>query len=171
MHIHFCCSRQPPTLSLSGIPGMCAHSVASVVFDSEMLWTAARQAPLSIGFSGQEYWSGLPCSSPGDLSDSGIEPVSLMSSCIGRWVFFFFFYHECHLGSNRRQTINMKQKPAGGCHLKCLCKPWKNIPPVMESRPADHATKSEWPKLSLTPSLQHLVMRSVDVKSRPDGLR
>ena len=39
-------------------------------------WTVARQAPLSIGFSRQEYWSGLPCPSPGDLPDPGIEPVS-----------------------------------------------------------------------------------------------
>ena len=36
----------------------------------------ARQAPLSIGFSKQECWSGLPFSPPGDLSDSGIEPGS-----------------------------------------------------------------------------------------------
>ena len=34
------------------------------------------QAPLSVGFSRQEYWSGLPCPSPGDLSDSGIESRS-----------------------------------------------------------------------------------------------
>ena len=34
------------------------------------------QAPLSMGFSRQEYWSGLPFSSPGDLSDSGIKPAS-----------------------------------------------------------------------------------------------
>jgi len=36
-------------------------------------WTIAHQAPLSVGFSSQEYWSGLPFSSPGDLSDPGIE--------------------------------------------------------------------------------------------------
>ena len=39
-------------------------------------WTVAYQAPLSIGFSRQEYWSGLPFSSPGDLPDPGIEPRS-----------------------------------------------------------------------------------------------
>ena len=42
-------------------------------------WTVAHQAPLSMGFSRQEYWSGLPFPSPGDLPDPGIEPVSLMS--------------------------------------------------------------------------------------------
>ena len=36
----------------------------------------AHQAPLSMGFSRQEYWSGLPCPPPGDLPDPGIEPES-----------------------------------------------------------------------------------------------
>ena len=40
-------------------------------------WTVAYQAPLSMGFSRQEYWSGLPCSPPGDLLDPGIEPSLL----------------------------------------------------------------------------------------------
>ena len=40
------------------------------------LWTAARKAPLSIGFSRQEYWSGLPCPPPGGLPDPGIKPWS-----------------------------------------------------------------------------------------------
>ena len=39
-------------------------------------WTVARQAPLSMEFPRQEYWSGLPFLSLGDLPDSGIEPVS-----------------------------------------------------------------------------------------------
>ena len=38
------------------------------------LWTVAHQAPLSMGFSRQEYWSGLPFPSPGDLPNPGIEP-------------------------------------------------------------------------------------------------
>ena len=39
-------------------------------------WTVALQAPLFMGFSRQEYWSGLPFPSPGDLPDLGIEPRS-----------------------------------------------------------------------------------------------
>ena len=39
-------------------------------------WTAAHQAPQSMGFSRQEYWSGLPFPSPGDLPDPGIKPGS-----------------------------------------------------------------------------------------------
>ena len=50
---------------------------SSVVFDTfETLWTVAHQAPLSMGFSKQEYWSGLPFPSLGDLPGPGIEPVS-----------------------------------------------------------------------------------------------
>ena len=40
-------------------------------------WTVARQAPLPMGLSRQEYWSGLPFPPPGDLPDSGLEPRSL----------------------------------------------------------------------------------------------
>ena len=39
-------------------------------------WTVAYQVPLSMGFSRQEYWSGLPFPSPGDLPNSGIKPRS-----------------------------------------------------------------------------------------------
>ena len=54
---------------------MCVLS-RSVMPVSATPWTVARQAPLSMGFSRQEYWSGLPFSSPGDLPDPGIEPRS-----------------------------------------------------------------------------------------------
>ena len=45
----------------------------------ETPWTVAQQAPLSMEFSRQEYWSGLSFPSPGDLPDPGIEPASLAS--------------------------------------------------------------------------------------------
>ena len=56
---------------------MCVCSATSVVSNSMTPCPAARQAPPSMGFSRQEYWSGLPCPPPGDLSDPGIEPASL----------------------------------------------------------------------------------------------
>ena len=46
------------------------------------LQTVARQAPLSMGFSRQEYWSGLPCSLPGDLANPGIKPISCASPAV-----------------------------------------------------------------------------------------
>ena len=54
------------------IPFRC-HSVVS---NSVTLWTIAHQVPLSMGFSRQEYWSGLPFPSPGGLPNPGIEPGS-----------------------------------------------------------------------------------------------
>ena len=46
------------------------------------LWTVAFQAPLSMGFSRQEYWSGLLCPPPGNLLDPGIEPTSPVSPAL-----------------------------------------------------------------------------------------
>ena len=46
------------------------------------LWTVACQAPLSLGFSRQEYWSELPCHPPGELPCPEMEPMSLMSSAL-----------------------------------------------------------------------------------------
>ena len=54
----------------------CVRSHFSCVWLSVTLWTAACQAPPSIGFSRQEYWSGLLCPPPGDLLDPGMEPTS-----------------------------------------------------------------------------------------------
>ena len=51
-------------------------SVALVVSDSVTLWTVAHQAHQSTGFSRQEYWSELPCPSPGDLPNPVIKPAS-----------------------------------------------------------------------------------------------
>ena len=45
------------------------------------LWTAAFQAPLSVGFSRQEYWGGVPCSPPGDLPDRIEHAASVPLHC------------------------------------------------------------------------------------------
>ena len=62
---------------------MCVLSRFSYSWLSVTLWTVACQAPLSIGFSWQEYCSGLPCSPPEDLPDPGMEPTSL---CLLHWL-------------------------------------------------------------------------------------
>ena len=54
--------------------------------------TIASEAPLSMGFSRQEYWSGLPCPPPDDLADPGMKPVPArhgLAGQEGRFVFFF----------------------------------------------------------------------------------
>ena len=50
--------------------------VIKLCLDLATLWTVASQAPLSMGFFRQEYWSGLPFPFPGDLPDPGIKPRS-----------------------------------------------------------------------------------------------
>ena len=62
---------------LNGMPACQVASVVSDSLQSHGLYVAG-QAPLSMGFSRQEYWNGLPCPLPGDLPNPGIEPVSLM---------------------------------------------------------------------------------------------
>ena len=58
-------------------------------------WTVACQASLSMGFPRQEYWSGLPFSTPGALSNPGIKLATPGISCTGRWLLLPL----CHLGS------------------------------------------------------------------------
>ena len=60
---------------------MCGQ-VTSVMSDSATLWTVAHQTPLSMGFSRQEYWSGLLCPPPGDLPDPGIDSGSPVSPAL-----------------------------------------------------------------------------------------
>ena len=56
--------------------------VFSVMSNSAILWTVAHQVPQSMGFSSQEYWSGLPFPPAGDLPNPGIKPVSLASPAL-----------------------------------------------------------------------------------------
>ena len=65
----------------------CVLSRFSPVQLCATLWTGACQAPLSLGFSRQEYWSGLPCPPPGNLPALGIKPASLMSLALAGRLF------------------------------------------------------------------------------------
>ena len=58
---------------------VCMLSLFSHVRLFATLWMVAHQASLSMGFSSQVYWHGLPCLPPADVQDPGIEPVSLTS--------------------------------------------------------------------------------------------
>ena len=70
-----------PCCMLSWHPGLLFNMHACVLSHVRLFvtpWTVAWQAPLSIGFSRQAYWSGLPFPPPGDLPDPGIKPTSLI---------------------------------------------------------------------------------------------
>ena len=72
--------------SLCPVPTSLIHSVCAQLLRCIQLivtlWTVAHQAPLPMGFSRQEYWSGLPCPPPGDLLNPGIKPTSLTSPAL-----------------------------------------------------------------------------------------
>ena len=69
--------------AVSGVPeGISSFHSLSRVRLFATLQTVAHHAPLSMRFSRQEYWSGLPFPPPGDLPDSGIKPMPLMSPAL-----------------------------------------------------------------------------------------
>ena len=75
--------------------GQISHTptcVLSCVWLFATSWTASCQAPLSMGFSRQNYWSRLPFLPPGDLPDPEMEPTSLASPALAGGFFFFFFF-------------------------------------------------------------------------------
>ena len=78
---------------------LCMCSVTSVVFDSATPWTVSpwglHGTPLSMGFSRQEHWNGMPCPLPGHLPNPGIEPVSVMSSALAGRFFTTMATWEC----------------------------------------------------------------------------
>ena len=74
------------------------------------LWAVAHQAPLSMGFSRQEYWSGLPCPPPGDLPDPGIKSTSHIS-CNGGRFFTTSATWEAHYGVTCTYFLASKIKP------------------------------------------------------------
>ena len=67
-----------------GYPYTSVLSHFSRVWLFAALWTVARQLPLSLGFSRQEYWDGLPFLPPGDLPNPGIQPASLQFSSVAQ---------------------------------------------------------------------------------------
>ena len=104
-------SRSEPLPTKTPVESMCvcaiSHFSRGRLFAT--LWTIAGQAPLFMGFSRQEYFSGLPCPPPGGLPDPGIESTSLVP-CIGVQV----LYHKRHLGINRSLSVPDPWEPSLG---------------------------------------------------------
>ena len=100
-------------LNLSNLSNrMCCFSRVQL---SATLYTVARQAPLSMGFSRQEYWRGLPCPSPGDLPNSGIEPASLMSPTLAGRFFTTDTTWEAHRWYYKQYALFLFQQNSVNC--------------------------------------------------------
>ena len=91
---------------------MCVPSCFSHVWLLAVPWTVACQAPQFMGFSRQEYWSGFPCPSPGDLSDPGIEPLSLASPALAGG--FFTTSTTCGEGNGTPFQYSCLENPVDG---------------------------------------------------------
>ena len=108
-----------------------------------MLWTAARQAPLSMGFSRQEYWSGLSFPSLGDLPNSGMKPTCPVSPVLAGGVF------------TTRATAD-----GGCCHeiQRCLLlgrKAMTNLDGILKSRDISLPTKVRLVKAMVFPVVMY----------------
>ena len=84
-------------------------------------WTVAHQAPLSMGFSRQEYVSGLPCPPPGDLPDPGIKPAFLKSPALVG-IFFFFFLTVSTIWE--AQSLLQFSSIQSLSHVRLFATPW-----------------------------------------------
>ena len=99
-------------------------------------WTVACQAPLSMGFSRQEYWNGLPCLLPGDLSDPVIKPTSLMFPALAGE---FFITSAIWEALNPPVESLYFQGNWGPCFMNSLCflgfqcSSSTSVPPVLET--------------------------------------
>ena len=81
----------------------CACQVSVQRFST--LWFIAHQAPLFMGFSRQEYWSGLPSLPPEDLPNPGIKPISLMSPTLAGSFFTTRATWETHTYINTSEIL------------------------------------------------------------------
>ena len=116
--------------SFNHLVAWCCAKSLSRVWLSVTPWTVAHQAPMSMGFSRQEYWSGSPFPPPGDLPDPGIEPSSLRSPVLAGgfftssatwevviWLGCIYFFFK----SNLQVVIN---KPCDQCRINYVISAW-----------------------------------------------
>ena len=111
------------------------------------LWTVARQAPLSMAFSRQEYWSGLPCSPPGDLPDPGIEPTSLTSPALAGGFFITSATWEAR-GDSSGITVSSSLVCSFNKNLRNACFVLSIVTPHSTEgklRPRSAAQEVPWP--------------------------
>ena len=106
--------------------------------DCVTLWTVPWQAPLSVGFSKQEHWSGLPCSPPGDPPHPEIEPTSLTApELAGR------FFTTNMVGNTAAAAKSLQSCPT-------LCDPRDGSPPGSPIPGILQARTLEWVAISFS---------------------
>ena len=111
---------------------------------SATLLTVAHQAPLSMGFSRQEYWCGLPCPPPGDLPNPGIEPESPMAPTLQADSLLLI-----HWGSPKMwYTAAAAAKSLQSCPT--LCDPTDGSPPGSPVPGILQARTLEWVAISFS---------------------
>ena len=85
----------------------------------------ARQAPLSMGFSRQEYWSGFPCPSPGNLADPGIERMSFKSPSLADGFFITSATWEAQFSVAKAELTQQKSRSHGATFVAAAKAPQK----------------------------------------------
>ena len=102
------------------------------------LWMVAHQAPLSMGFSRQEYWSTFPVSPPGDLPNLGFKPTSLTSCIAGgfvaRWTSLVAQMIKCLLTMQETGVQSLGQENPLGKEMATHCSTFAWKIPWMEER-------------------------------------
>ena len=92
-----------------------------------ILWTVAHQAPPSMGFSRQEYWSGLPFPSPRGLPNPGMEPKSFTSPAVAGWFFTTSATWKAPFDSNKRILKGNYVTALGGAPLLLLLSRFRRV--------------------------------------------
>ena len=106
----------------------------SVLSDSSPLWAVAHQAPLSMGFSRQEYWSGLPFPFPGNLPNAGIKPSPpaladgfFITEPPGKQTLVHglnYYYYFCRICINLGLSWWLSDKESSCQYRRCGFNPW-----------------------------------------------
>ena len=140
------------------------------------LWTVACRAPLSMGFSRQEYWSGLPCPPPGDLPNPRIEPNA--PALTGRFFTVWWYVLKGDAAEEKDGMFGLRAHEE--CWQAGLCTPQKRrlAQSFMSARPqpaglgaccfvaSEHISCSPWEHLRKTDCFQGKTMRTVQEWSK-----
>ena len=130
------------SLNITSNARECNKCVSSVMSNSGTPWTIAHQAPLSMGFSRQEYCSELPCPPPGDLPNPGIGPVFPESPALAGG--FFTIKPPWKLQENATAAAKLLQS------CPTLCDPVDDSPPVSAILGILQARTMEWVAISFS---------------------